>query len=217
VRGRRYDPVKRLLDILVASLLLVLSLPVQVVVAVLVRRNLGSPVLFRQSRPGKDGEVFRLVKFRSMLAPDVAAGLATDEQRLTRFGSALRATSLDELPTLWNVVKGDMSLVGPRPLLVDYLDRYTDEQRRRHEVRPGVTGLAQVSGRNEVAWADRFRLDVQYVDQRSLSLDLKIVTATLGLVLSRRGVAGAGSVTMPEFVGQTRQPKSAGEGGTETQ
>jgi lipopolysaccharide/colanic/teichoic acid biosynthesis glycosyltransferase len=204
VRGRRYDPVKRILDALLGSALLLVSLPVQAVVAVLVRRNLGAPVLFRQQRPGKDAEVFELVKFRSMRSVDEAAGIITDEQRLTRFGSWLRATSLDELPTLWNVAKGDMSLVGPRPLLVAYLDRYTPEQGRRHEVRPGVTGLAQISGRNEVEWSERFRLDVEYVDRRSLGLDAKIVLATVMLVVRRHGISGAGSMTMVEF-GAARQ------------
>lgn len=199
VHTRSYDPVKRLVDALVGSVLLLLSLPVQAVVAVLVRRNLGSPVLFRQPRPGKDAEVFELVKFRSMRSVDEAAGLVTDEQRLTRFGSWLRSTSLDELPTLWNVAKGDMSLVGPRPLLVAYLDRYTPEQARRHEVRPGVTGLAQISGRNEVEWESRFLLDVEYVDRRSPLMDLKVMIATVRLVLRRRGIAGSGSATMQEF------------------
>ncbi len=199
MRARSYDPVKRLVDALMGSVLLLLSLPAQAVVALLVRRNLGSPVLFRQPRPGKDAEVFELVKFRSMRSVDEAAGLVTDEQRLTRFGSWLRSTSLDELPTLWNVAKGDMSIVGPRPLLVAYLDRYTPEQARRHEVRPGVTGLAQISGRNEVEWESRFLLDVEYVDRRSPLLDLKILLATVTLVVRRRGISGGDSLTMSEF------------------
>jgi lipopolysaccharide/colanic/teichoic acid biosynthesis glycosyltransferase len=206
VRGCSYDPVKRLLDVLLGSLLLLGSLPVQALVALLVRRNLGSPVLFRQQRPGKDDKIFELVKFRSMRSVDGAAGLVTDEQRLTRFGSWLRASSLDELPTLWNVVKGDMSLVGPRPLLVAYLERYTPEQARRHHVRPGMTGLAQVGGRNEVEWSERFRLDVEYVDRRSLALDLKIILATVMLVVRRRGISGAGSQTMTEFGGEISPP-----------
>ena len=156
-------------------------------------------MLFRQPRPGKNGQVFELVKFRSMVAPDPSRALVTDAQRLTSFGTWLRSTSLDELPTLWNVLRGDMSLVGPRPLLVQYLDRYTPDQARRHEVRPGVTGLAQISGRNGVEWSERLRLDVEYVDQRSLRLDARILKATVMLVLRRRGVSGADSVTMTEF------------------
>lgn len=201
MRGPRYDPVKRLVDLVVGALLLTLSLPLQAVVAVVVRGNLGSPVLFRQPRPGKDGEVFDLVKFRSMRAPDAARGLVTDEDRLTPFGTWLRSTSLDELPTLWNVVRGDMSLVGPRPLLVAYLERYSSEEHRRHEVRPGMTGLAQVRGRNLMEWGERFRLDLEYVETRSLLLDVKILAATVGTVLGRRGVSGRGSVTMTEFTG----------------
>jgi lipopolysaccharide/colanic/teichoic acid biosynthesis glycosyltransferase len=201
VRGRRYDPVKRLLDFLVASTLLVLSLPAQAVVALLVRRNLGSPVLFRQPRPGRHDEVFGLVKFRSMLPLDETAGVVTDEQRLTPFGLWLRATSLDELPTLWNVVRGDMSLVGPRPLLVEYLDRYSAMQRRRHEVRPGVTGLAQVSGRNAISWEERFARDVEYVDRRSLRLDLSILARTLGQVLRRENISDDQGPTMSVFMG----------------
>jgi lipopolysaccharide/colanic/teichoic acid biosynthesis glycosyltransferase len=196
-----YDLVKRSLDLLVAGTLLVLLAPVQVLVAVLVRSRLGSPVLFRQLRPGRNEKVFELVKFRTMRDVDPACGLVTDGDRLTRFGSLLRATSLDELPTLWNVLKGDMSLVGPRPLLVRYLDRYTVEQRRRHEVRPGMTGLAQVSGRNALGWEQKFSLDIEYVDTRSLALDLRILWWTLGKVLRRDGIAAEGQVTMPEFQG----------------
>ena len=158
-------------------MLLLLTLPVQLVVAALVRLKLGSPVLFRQLRPGRDEEIFELVKFRTMTDVDASRGLVTDEQRMTRFGALLRSTSLDELPTLWNVVKGDMSLVGPRPLLVRYLDRYTPEQRRRHEVRPGITGLAQVSGRNALTWEDKFAKDREYVASRCFRLDFHIVCA----------------------------------------
>jgi lipopolysaccharide/colanic/teichoic acid biosynthesis glycosyltransferase len=199
VRGRSYGPVKRLVDVLVSAVLLVLTSPVQAVVALLVRRDLGSPVLFRQPRPGKDGLVFELVKFRSMRDPDPRRSLVTDEQRLTPFGAWLRSTSLDELPTLWNVLRGDMSIVGPRPLLVQYLDRYTPQQARRHEVRPGMTGLAQVSGRNAVDWEERFRLDVEYVDKCSPWLDVRILWATIRVVLRRRGVTAEGEATMPEF------------------
>ncbi|WP_110181064.1 sugar transferase [Nocardioides solisilvae] len=196
-----YDPLKRLVDLVVGGVALLASLPVQAVIAVLVRRRLGSPVLFRQPRPGKDERVFELVKFRTMLEPDEARGLVTDEQRMTPFGSFLRATSLDELPTLWNVVRGDMSLVGPRPLLVRYLDRYTPEQRRRHEVRPGVTGLAQVSGRNAIGWDAKFAKDVEYVDTRSLALDLRILWRTVAGVLRRDGISADGEATMSEFMG----------------
>ena len=201
---RPYDPVKRLLDLVLASAALVASLPVQGVVALLVRRRLGTPVLFRQTRPGKDERLFELVKFRTMLEPDPERGLTSDEQRLTRFGALLRATSLDELPTLWNVVRGDMSLVGPRPLLVQYLDRYSFEQRRRHEVRPGVTGLAQVSGRNAISWEEKLALDVEYVERRNLALDLRIIARTVAKVVRREGIAAAGAATMPEFQGGPR-------------
>jgi lipopolysaccharide/colanic/teichoic acid biosynthesis glycosyltransferase len=160
-------------------------------------------VLFRQQRPGKDGEVCELVKFRTMLPLDPDRGLVTDEDRMTGFGAFLRSTSLDELPTLWNVLKGDMSRVGPRPRLVQYLERYSPEQARRHEVRPGVTGLAQVSGRNAITWDAKFAKDVEYVDQRSLSLDLSIVWRTLIQVFRRHGIAAEGNVTMPEFTGDS--------------
>lgn len=199
---RAYDPIKRIIDVSVALVGLVVTAPVQAVIALLVRRNLGSPILFRQQRPGKNEEVFELVKFRTMRDVDPDAGLLTDEQRLTSFGAALRSTSLDELPTLWNVLKGDMSLVGPRPLLVHYLNRYSSHQRRRHEVRPGVTGLAQVSGRNSVTWCEKFDLDVTYVDRRSFMLDLRILLLTVVNVLRRTDISAPGSVTMPEFVGE---------------
>lgn len=178
--------------------MLVLSLPVQAAVAVAIRRSMGSPVLFRQPRPGKDGVVFELVKFRTMKHAD--AEHVTDEQRLTSLGRFLRSTSLDELPTLWNVVKGDMSLVGPRPLLVEYLPLYTPEQARRHEVRPGVTGLAQVSGRNTLSWNQKFALDVQYVDRRTFRLDLMILWRTVSSVITRRGISHDDS-TMSAFRG----------------
>jgi lipopolysaccharide/colanic/teichoic acid biosynthesis glycosyltransferase len=199
-----YDPVKRGIDVVVGSAALVLTAPLQAVLALVVRRKLGSPVLFRQLRPGKDGRVFELAKFRTMLEPDESRGLVTDEQRMTPFGAFLRSTSLDELPTLWNVVKGDMSLVGPRPLLVQYLDRYTPEQARRHEVRPGVTGLAQVSGRNAITWAEKFAKDLEYVDRRSLRLDTRIVWRTVSQVLKRDGISATGDATMPEFTGSSR-------------
>jgi lipopolysaccharide/colanic/teichoic acid biosynthesis glycosyltransferase len=202
VTSAAYDPVKRGIDIAVAAVGLVLTAPLQLVLAVLVRRRLGSPVLFTQERPGKDERIFRLVKFRTMKDVDVAAGLVTDADRLTPFGRSLRSTSLDELPSLWNVLKGDMSLVGPRPLLVQYLDRYDDTARRRHEVRPGVTGLAQVSGRNALSWPDKFRHDVEYVDRRSLRLDLAILLRTVTAAVRRENISAEGEVTMPEFMGQ---------------
>ena len=196
---RRYDVTKRALDITVSAVGLVVSAPVQVVTAGVVLVAHGRPVLFRQARPGRDGVVFELVKFRTMRHPD--ATHVTDAERLTRVGRVLRSTSLDELPTLWNVFKGDMSLVGPRPLLVEYLPRYSPEQARRHEVRPGITGLAQVSGRNGVAWEDKFRLDVEYVDRRSLRLDLEILRRTVRSVFRRQGISGDGEATMSVFMG----------------
>lgn len=199
-----YDPVKRGIDVVVGSAALILTAPLQAVLALVIRRKLGSPVLFRQLRPGKDGEIFELAKFRTMLEPDESRGLVTDEQRMTPFGAFLRSTSLDELPTLWNVVRGDMSLVGPRPLLVRYLDRYTPEQARRHEVRPGVTGLAQVSGRNAITWEEKFAKDAEYVDRRSLALDAKVIWRTVAQVVRRDGISADGDVTMPEFTGAER-------------
>lgn len=200
-----YDSVKRSVDLAVGGLGLVLTLPAQALIAVLVRRKMGSPVLFRQLRPGKDGRIFELVKFRTMLTPDPARGLVTDEQRMTPFGQFLRSTSLDELPALWNVVRGDMSLVGPRPLLVQYLDRYSPQQARRHEVRPGVTGLAQVSGRNAITWDEKLAKDVEYVDTRGLLLDAQIIWQTVGQVFRRHGISAEGEATMSEFQGSNRE------------
>ncbi len=197
----RYDRFKRVIDVVLASLGLVSTAPVQAVIALLVRRRLGPPVFFRQQRPGLNGQPFILVKFRTMLADVDATGPASDAVRLTPFGGWLRSTSLDELPTLWNVLKGDMSLVGPRPLLMAYLDRYTPEQARRHDVRPGITGLSQVRGRNALTWEQKFAADIEYVDQVSLCLDLRIVAATVGSVIRRQGVNAVGEATMPEFLG----------------
>jgi lipopolysaccharide/colanic/teichoic acid biosynthesis glycosyltransferase len=166
-----------------------------------VRVSLGRPVLFRQPRVGRDCNVFALVKFRSMRDVDVRRGLVTDAQRLTRLGRVLRTSSLDELPTLWNVLRGDMSPVGPRPLLVRYLDRYDSAQARRHDVRPGITGLAQVSGRNAIGWEEKLALDVWYVDHRSFGLDARVLLRTVATVLRRTGVSAHGEATAPEFAG----------------
>jgi lipopolysaccharide/colanic/teichoic acid biosynthesis glycosyltransferase len=193
---------KRAVDVAVAGPLLLASAPVQAVVAVAVAARLGRPVLFRQRRPGLHGEPFTILKFRTMRPVDVPAGRVDDASRLTRLGRFLRATSLDELPTLVNVLHGDMSLVGPRPLLMAYLTRYSPAQARRHEVRPGLTGLAQVSGRNAVGWDERLALDVEYVDTRSMRLDLTILRRTVGAVLRREGISADGEATMPEFVGR---------------
>ena len=207
--GRRgYDAVKRAIDIAASAVGLVLTAPLQLAVAAVVRVVHGSPVLFRQPRPGKDGVIFELAKFRSMKNPKT--GLETDEERLTKLGRFLRATSLDELPSLWNVLKGDMSLVGPRPLLVEYLPRYSPEQARRHEVRPGITGLAQVSGRNVVGWDEKFALDVEYVDNRSLALDLSILRRTVTSVLKREGISAEGHATMTVFMGTSPEEERNG-------
>ncbi len=177
-----------------------------------VAKNLGKPVLFRQERPGKDARIFTVLKFRTMTdGRDEHGELLPDEERLTDFGKWLRATSLDELPELFNIFRGDMSFVGPRPLLVRYLDRYTPEQARRHEVRPGLTGWAQVNGRNAISWEDKFALDVWYVDNRSLALDLKILKMTAGKVLSREGISADGSATMEEFMGSGGKDKPDAE------
>ena len=196
-------PLKRLMDVTLAAAALVLLSPVIAVVALMVRAKLGSPVLFRQVRPGLAGRPFRLLKFRTMRdATDREGNPLPDEARLTAFGRMLRATSLDELPSLWNIVRGDLSLVGPRPLLMEYLPLYSPEQARRHAVRPGLTGWAQVNGRNAVSWPERFRLDVWYVDNRTLGLDLKIILMTVGKVLKRESVSAADHVTMPRFTGR---------------
>lgn len=196
---RPYDFVKRGLDIVSSLLGLLLLWPVMAVTAVLVRVKLGRPVMFRQPRPGKDAQVFTLYKFRSMKDVDEARDLVTDAQRMTGFGSSLRSTSLDELPSLWNVLRGDMSIVGPRPLLVEYVDLYSPEQARRHEVRPGVTGLAQVRGRNSISWEEKFELDVHYVDQRSFSLDARLVWQTISVVFRQHGISSRGNATMLKF------------------
>lgn len=196
-----YERTKRVIDVLAAGLGLLLLAPLIAVVALAVALALGRPVLFRQLRAGRHGEVFELVKFRTMLPVDAARGLITDEDRLTPFGRWLRASSLDELPTLWNVLRGDMSLVGPRPLVATYLDRYTPEQARRHEVRPGITGLAQVRGRNALTWEEKFAYDVWYVDHRSFWLDLRILAETPRTVLRRDGISAPGAATVYEFLG----------------
>lgn len=199
---RRYDVCKRVIDILGAAVILLVTAPCQAVVALLVARRLGRPVLFRQQRPGRHGKPFTLVKFRTMRDRDDGNGFSTDAQRLTPFGAALRSTSLDELPTLWNVLRGEMSLIGPRPLLMQYLGRYSPEQARRHEVRPGVTGLTQVSGRNALSWDEKFATDVDYVDHRSPRLDTQILLRTVRSVMRREGISPADSVFMPEFLGE---------------
>ena len=193
---------KRLFDLLLSlGGLLVLALPL-LLLWVVVRRKLGSPVLFRQVRPGLHGRPFMMVKFRTMTDARGADGeLLPDVQRLTAFGRFLRASSLDELPELWNVLRGEMSLVGPRPLLMEYLPLYSPEQARRHEVRPGITGWAQVNGRNAVSWDERFKLDVWYVDHRSLGLDLRILWLTVRKVLVREGISAQGEATMSKFTG----------------
>ncbi|GIJ22546.1 sugar transferase [Micromonospora lutea] len=202
--ARPDDPVKRLFDVVLATALLLLTAPLMAAVAAAVAMRLGRPVLFRQCRIGRDDRPFELIKFRTMRAPDPARGLLTDADRLTPLGRWLRATSLDELPTLWCVLRGDMSIVGPRPLLPEYLNRYTPDQARRHEVRPGITGLAQVRGRNSLDWDTKFSLDVEYVTNHSLRLDLSILAATVRTVLRRDGISADGNATMPEFLGSRR-------------
>jgi len=199
------DAAKRALDVAAAAVALVVLSPVLAVVAALVRIGLGSPVVFRQQRPGRDGRIFTLYKFRTMRegAPDTRGvdAVTSDPDRLTPLGRALRAASLDELPELVNVLRGDMSIVGPRPLLPEYLDRYNERQARRHEVRPGITGWAQVNGRNSVPWAERFEMDVWYVDHRSFALDARILLMSVAAVVSREGVSGPGVDTMRPFEG----------------
>jgi len=193
---------KRALDLGLAVPALVVLAPVGLAIAALIRLKLGSPVLFRQLRPGRNDRLFELIKFRTMGDARGADGeLLPDQERLTPFGIRLRRMSLDELPTLWNVLRGDMSLVGPRPLLVQYLDRYTPEQRRRHEVAPGITGWAQIHGRNAISWEEKFELDVWYVENVSLRTDLEIILRTAVQVVGQRGISAEGHATMPEFEG----------------
>jgi sugar transferase EpsL len=198
-----YKVFKRLFDFLAALVALLLLSPVLIIAAITVRCKLGAPVLFKQQRPGLNGNLFTIYKFRTMISKthDEQGNQLPDEKRLTPFGLWLRATSLDELPELFNVLKGDMSLAGPRPLMVKYLDRYTPEQNRRHEVKPGITGWAQVNGRNNMTWEEKFGYDVWYVDHCSLWLDIKILSRTLWHVICRRGVAKEGHATVDEFMG----------------
>lgn len=203
--GDRGGILKRACDLIASLLALIVLWPVILLVVILIRFKLGSPVIFKQTRPGLNGKPFNMLKFRSMLdATDKEGCPLPDEQRLTRFGRILRSTSLDELPGLINVIKGDMSLVGPRPLLVEYLPLYSSEQARRHEVRPGITGWAQVNGRNAISWEDKFKLDVWYVDNRSFWLDVKILLLTVKKVFVREGISAEGEATMSKFTGSGR-------------
>ena len=194
--------IKRLFDIIAATTALVVLSPVYAIVAYKVSKNFGSPILFRQTRPGLDAKPFEMIKFRSMgNAIDKQGNLLEDSERLTPFGKALRNSSLDELPELWNVLKGDMSLVGPRPLLMEYLPLYSNEQARRHKVRPGITGYAQVNGRNAIGWDEKFKLDTWYVDNQSLWLDIKILFKTIKKVIVKDGISADGEATMSKFTG----------------
>lgn len=193
---------KRLFDFFVSLIALILLAPVIALVAWKIRKNLGSPVLFRQTRPGLNGKPFEIVKFRSMKdAVDAKGNQLPDDERMTPFGDKLRSSSLDELPGLWNVLKGDMSLVGPRPLLVQYLPLYNKEQARRHDVRPGITGWAQINGRNAISWEDKFKLDVWYVDNQTIFLDIKVLLLTIKKVLIKEGITADGHVTAEAFKG----------------
>jgi sugar transferase EpsL len=202
---------KRLLDLIVALVGLVVLSPLILVIALAIRLTMGTPILFRQARPGRNARPFTLLKFRTMNSSADARGeLLPDAQRLTRFGTFLRHSSLDELPQLWNVLVGDMSLVGPRPLMMQYVERYTPEQARRHEAPPGITGWAQINGRNSVSWEERFRLDVWYVEHRSFLLDLRILALTAWRVVKREGISQQGHSTMPEFMGTQQSGLNSG-------
>lgn len=197
-----YKYIKRILDIISSLLAIIILSPLLAVTAVLVKTKLGSPVLFKQERPGKDEKIFTLMKFRTMTDErDKNGELLPDEVRLTKFGKFLRSTSIDELPELFNILKGDMSVIGPRPLLVEYIPRYNEHQHRRHEVRPGLSGWAQVNGRNTVSWEDKFDMDVHYVDNYSLAMDVKILFMTVLNVLKREGISSETSATMEVFMG----------------
>ncbi|WP_180134334.1 sugar transferase [Acinetobacter sp. YH12071] len=200
---------KRLLDIIIASIALILLSPLYFYVAHKVKKNLGSPVLFRQVRPGLHGKPFEMIKFRSMKdAVDAQGNLLPDSERLTPFGNMLRSSSLDEMPELWNVIKGDMSIVGPRPLLMEYLPLYNEEQAKRHLVRPGMTGHAQVNGRNAISWEEKFKLDTWYVENQSVWLDFKIMLKTVKKVLAKDGINEAGEATMSKFTGSEKDSNS---------
>lgn len=203
-KNKTYKTFKILLDRTIAFVLLLIFLPVIVLIWLISRQLIGCPVIFSQERPGLHGKIFKCYKFRSMTnAVDESGSLLPDELRLTQYGKFLRKTSLDELPQLWNVLKGDMSFVGPRPLLVSYLDRYSPEQARRHEALPGITGWAQVNGRNAITWEEKFKYDVWYVDNWSLWLDLKILFLTISKVIKREGISQLNHVTMEEFRGSS--------------
>ena len=196
---------KRLLDIIIASIALILLSPLYAFVAYKVKKNLGSPVLFRQVRPGLHGKPFEMIKFRTMKdAVDAQGNLLPDSERLTPFGKMLRSTSLDEMPELWNVIKGDMSVVGPRPLLMEYLPLYNKEQAKRHDVRPGMTGHAQVNGRNAISWEEKFKLDTWYVENQSTLLDFKIMLKTVKKVLAKDDISAEGEATMTKFTGSNQ-------------
>lgn len=193
---------KRLLDFTLSLIAIIVLSPIYIIVAVLVRTKLGSPVIFCQERPGKDEKIFKMYKFRSMTSEtDEEGNLLPDEVRLTSFGKKLRSTSLDELPELFNILKGDMSIVGPRPLLVKYLPRYNKFQKHRHDVRPGLTGWAQVNGRNTISWEDKFKYDVEYTEKYSFMMDVKILFMTVASVFKKEGISSETSVTMEEFMG----------------
>lgn len=198
--------IKRGLDIVLSLLALIMLSPIYIILVVIIAKQMGRPVLFKQVRPGQRGKPFRMIKFRTMRdAIDENGNQLPDSERLTPFGNFLRSTSLDELPELWNVLKGDMSLVGPRPLLMEYLDLYTPEQARRHEVKPGITGWAQVNGRNALSWEEKFNLDVWYVDNQSLGLDTKILFMTVKKVFVREGISAEGEATMAKFEGSSKK------------
>lgn len=201
-----YKYVKRILDIISSLLAIIVLSPLLAVTSVLVKTKLGSPVIFKQERPGKDEKIFTLMKFRTMTdARDENGELLPDEVRLTKFGKFLRSTSIDELPELFNILKGDMSVIGPRPLLVQYIPRYNEHQHRRHEVRPGLSGWAQVNGRNAISWEEKFDYDVEYVDNYSFLMDVKILFMTIMNVLKREGISSQTSVTMEEFMGSNAE------------
>lgn len=205
--------IKRPLDIAISAVSIVCMSPCYLVVAILVKKKLGSPVIFKQERPGKNEKIFTMYKFRTMNdARDITGELLPDSARLTDFGRMLRSTSLDELPELFNILKGDMSLVGPRPLLVSYLDRYSEFQRHRHDVRPGLTGYSQVNGRNAVSWEEKFEMDVWYVDHVSFMTDLRIAIKTFTTVMKRDGISSGTSETMEEFMGTEEEREISEEG-----